>query len=507
MQQLKYIVVILISGYLLSSCTAVLEEEESCTGVDYKSRILSGIINCDATLAAEGGPWLLKGAVLVGKGNKDVTLESLQTIQDNGITLTIEPGTNIKANSEGALVITRGSQIIAEGTKSSPITFSSEDEGFGGSGEWAGVFLQGFAPYYEKGTSQICSAETLCNISTHVGYKYKSRFAGDDIADNSGVMKYVRIAEAGFIVSQEREVESLGLHAVGFGTQLEYIQVHGGMDDGVRMAGGAVNIKHLVLTNNDDDDISVDNGYKGHLQHILIMKDKRKDYPSGANDPRGIEGNNSTTKSVNETAISIANLTTIGGPMVRTDTGFAPTIGLGGKDLRKQPGIYLRGDITTKLINSVVVDFHDCLRIENGLNDTTTATLGNVVTGNCEDDGLSIQQNKLDDSSGALPEVTENNVIHLDDLDIPVQINDNLALLSSFQLDRDVEPEPLSDRTEFKFDKADYAGAVNPGAALSSLHWFNSWIITEATLFDVEAQVAPESETVSEEGETPTKTE
>src|SRR5688500_6840415 len=67
--------------------------------------ILSGKINADKTLES-GKTYKLRGAVYVVDGAK----------------LTIQPGVTIQAEkaSRGTLVVTRGSQIIADGTAEKP---------------------------------------------------------------------------------------------------------------------------------------------------------------------------------------------------------------------------------------------------------------------------------------------------------------------------------------------------------------------------------------------------
>src|SRR6476620_11861466 len=72
--------------------------------------------------------------ILYGKITTNTTLLKKNTylLQDtvyvtNNAVLTIEPGTVIKGDSEtnGALVITKGAQIIANGSETDPIVFTS----------------------------------------------------------------------------------------------------------------------------------------------------------------------------------------------------------------------------------------------------------------------------------------------------------------------------------------------------------------------------------------------
>src|SRR5688500_16651968 len=89
------------------------------------------------------------GLVLSGKINTDRTLKSGNTYKLRGIvyvvdgaTLTIEPGTIIQGekSSRGALIVTRGTKLVANGTKANPIVFTS-DAATPAPGDWGGIVL------------------------------------------------------------------------------------------------------------------------------------------------------------------------------------------------------------------------------------------------------------------------------------------------------------------------------------------------------------------------------
>src|SRR5688500_8194242 len=87
--------------------------------------VLSGKINTDRTLKT-GNTYKLRGIVYVVDGAK----------------LTIEPGVIIQGekSSRGALIITRGTKLIANGTKANPIVFTS-DAATPAPGDWGGIVL------------------------------------------------------------------------------------------------------------------------------------------------------------------------------------------------------------------------------------------------------------------------------------------------------------------------------------------------------------------------------
>ena len=69
---------------------------------------------------------ILSGIVQVGSGNKEISSQAeMDLIVSQGVTLTIEPGTDVRGAADGVLLVTRGSKLEAIGTAAQPITFSS----------------------------------------------------------------------------------------------------------------------------------------------------------------------------------------------------------------------------------------------------------------------------------------------------------------------------------------------------------------------------------------------
>ncbi len=100
-----------------------------------------------------------------------------------------------------------------------------------------------------------------------------SEYGGNDNADNSGVLTFVRIEFPGYEVATGSEVNGLTLNSVGSGTRIEYVQVSYWGDDGFEWFGGAVNLKHIISYRTEDDDFDTDNGFAGMVQFGLIMRD------------------------------------------------------------------------------------------------------------------------------------------------------------------------------------------------------------------------------------------
>ena len=183
----------------------------------------------------------------------------------DGATLTIEPGTKIVSNkdSAGVLVIYRDGKIMADGTSSAPIVFTSA-ESSPAPGDLGGIVIAGQAT--TNGNHAVMEG------GLDPAY---SAFGGTNDTHNSGVIRYVRIEYAGKAVNPGDEVNGLSLYAVGSGTTIDYVQIVRGLDDAFEFFGGTVNCKHLIAYNSADDDFDMDDGYRGKIQFAISIKDPK----------------------------------------------------------------------------------------------------------------------------------------------------------------------------------------------------------------------------------------
>ena len=207
---------------------------------------------------------------------------------NSGVTLTIDAGTKIVSNkdSAGVLVIYRGAKIQAVGSAAEPIVFTSAETN-PEPGDLGGVVIVGQA----KGNGNHSVIEGGVD-GAH------SAFGGNDDADNSGTLKYVRIEYAGKAVNPGDEINGLSLYAVGSGTTIDYVQVIRGLDDAFEFFGGTVNCKHLIAYNCADDDFDMDDGYRGKIQFAISIKDPAfVDAKTGSN--AGDKSNNFEVDNVN----------------------------------------------------------------------------------------------------------------------------------------------------------------------------------------------------------------
>jgi hypothetical protein len=227
------------------SCNTELGGEDGVIGVP-TTTTLSGNINTTTTLTSDK-VWTLKGYVYVTDGAK----------------LIIQPGTVIVSDiaEKGALCIERGAQIIAEGTATKPIVFTSgKAAGERAPGDWGGIIILG------KAKTNRSSEPT---IEGGIG----RAFGGTNDADNSGVLKYVRIEYAGIAAMPNSEINALTLGGVGNGTVIENVQTVYANDDAFEFFGGTVNAKNLYAYATADDDFDFDFGYTGTITNGVAKRD------------------------------------------------------------------------------------------------------------------------------------------------------------------------------------------------------------------------------------------
>ncbi len=224
---------------------------------------LSGDIASDMTLDA----------------NTEYTLEGAVVVKE-GATLTIPAGLTIKAK-EGFgnyLLVERGGKIMAEGTAEAPITFTAEDEANAGPGYWGGLIINGYA--------RISGVEgTVTEGATEIDNNQP--YGGDDNADNSGVLRYVKLLYTGARSNADVEHNGLTLNAVGNGTVIENIYIADGADDAIEFFGGSVNVTGLLAVNCDDDMFDFTQGYCGTLKDCYGRWEAG--FTSTEEDPRGVE--------------------------------------------------------------------------------------------------------------------------------------------------------------------------------------------------------------------------
>jgi hypothetical protein len=188
--------------------------------------------------------------------------------------LTIEPGVRIFGSGGlDYLLVQRGSQIFAEGTAAEPIILTSRQSVLGTTGvdsigQWGGMIINGRAPISLCPTG-VTPPNAACEAQIEGS---NALYGGNSVADNSGILRFVRMQHSGFEILPGNELNGITFGGVGTGTLVENVQVHNSSDDGIEMFGGTVNLRNIVLTGNDDDSYDTDTGFVGALQNLIVVQ-------------------------------------------------------------------------------------------------------------------------------------------------------------------------------------------------------------------------------------------
>lgn len=223
----------------LASCSA----DDDPVIPEPEPSVLQGSITSDLTLKS-GNSYTLNGELLIKEG----------------ATLNIEPGVKIVAQYDDRvdyILIEQGAKINAEGTASDPIVMTSSKEE---PGAWGGIHICGRAHTNAeggKGSSEIGGAV----------------YGGDNDADNSGVLKYVRVEYTGYAFDEEHEANGMTFYGVGNATVVENCEAYHGSDDGFEFFGGSVNVKNMVVVNCSDDSFDWTEGWNGKGENLVAFQE------------------------------------------------------------------------------------------------------------------------------------------------------------------------------------------------------------------------------------------
>ena len=187
-------------------------------------------------------------------------------------TLTISAGTNIVANLESALVVTRGAKLVAEGTATSPIVFSSSPvTGRHTPGGWGGLLLLGDA-------LTNAGDVPLGALGGPTSPDARARYGGTNDSGSCGTLRYVRVEFAGDILpGAVQNSPGLGLAGCGSGTVVDFVQTHLTLDTAIKVWGGSVGLRHVVATRSYGDAIHLTAGFHGRMQFVVAQNDPARD--------------------------------------------------------------------------------------------------------------------------------------------------------------------------------------------------------------------------------------
>ncbi|KAL1523603.1 hypothetical protein AB1Y20_018539 [Prymnesium parvum] len=134
------------------------------------------------------------------------------------------------------LRVERGGRLIASGTADAPVTLD-----FAGTG--GGVIIMGRAP-----------------VAHDVPPPPLYPFGGEDWADSSGVLRYLRVWHSR---------RGIALFGVGNSTVVEHCEVAHSESNGFELHGGSVDVRHISAIFSNESAVTIGGGYVGRLQYVF----------------------------------------------------------------------------------------------------------------------------------------------------------------------------------------------------------------------------------------------
>ena len=336
----------------LAFCTAFSQQEKGIIGFnnwlnpwtefkpnkieyDTPTQILSGDISEDMTLRKRE-VYLLSGDVFV----------------TDSTTLTIEPGTVIIGDfdTKASLTITNGSKIIAEGTHTDPIVFTSS-RSVKKPGDWGGIFILGDAPTSKFGNEASINYNLKSSSFANVSY------GGENTESNSGVLKYVRIEYAGKRTKRFGYFNGLTLAGVGDETIIENVMVSYCHGNSFNILGGNVILDKMVSYKTSSNDYEFNLGAQVYLFNSLAV---RSPYVSGSSVSRcmnilAYDDKEDVDFSRAQTSINAKNLT-----LINLSKDLANDIHIG----LVNEGIYVGESASFSIDKSVISGFNPAVLME-----------------------------------------------------------------------------------------------------------------------------------------------
>ncbi len=396
----------------------------------------------------------LDGAVFIGEdvggdaANPDTSAASA--------ILTIDAGTTIFGRSgQDYLVVSRGSQLRSNGTATAPVVMTSRKEVLNEDfdpvndrGEWGGLVINGRAPINDCSVDGIAGGAADCEKS---GEGSSGLFGGNSPTDNSGNLFYTRVSFAGNLINDEDELNGIAFQGVGSGTQVDFVQVHNNVDDGVEMFGGKVNLKHLVLTGIGDDSVDWTDGWQGNAQFVIVQQ--ASDVGDRGIEADNREGNDDVTPRSNP---NFSNFTFIGG--ASGDTGMV-----------------LRRGTAGNFMNGIITGFQDA-----GLDIDSASTAALATAGDITFDSILLVENNANlESDDATEDAAQNGAFAAGSNNVDSTGNSTLSGSPAVIPGANESAVPATDPTAFGsfFDDVDYIGAVRDADDT----WYQGWtlLVTE----------------------------
>ncbi|MEM9669505.1 MAG: hypothetical protein AAF950_11325 [Pseudomonadota bacterium] len=355
--------------------------------------VINTPVSGEVTLTA-GNLYRLDGSVFVGADAGSDPENPTPTAATG--TLTVEPGVTIFGNGAAGqvdlLTVSRGSQIFVNGSSAAPVVLTSRadlenggDVRAGVTGEIGGLAINGRAPVNECTIDATAIPGSVdCEQNGEGG---SGLFGGATLDDNSGVLNFLQIRYAGFLFNDEDELNGLALQGVGSGTEIDFIQILNGNDDGVEWFGGTASASHIVVTGAEDDSLDWTDGWTGTAQYVIVIQNP--------GDDNGIEADNNGNSDIPDAA----NLLPRSRPVVANLTL------IGGGDTTSGEGILLRDGGDGAVVNAIVTGFGQGLEFDNDAPPVAPTVDSVALSGNGENQ---VDTDLLDDASDNILEFANN---------------------------------------------------------------------------------------------------
>ncbi|MFZ4467149.1 MAG: hypothetical protein ACOYO7_08850, partial [Phycisphaerales bacterium] len=207
-----------------------------------------------------------------------------------GATLTIEAGTVIASEAGGSLAVGRDGRIVADGSASEPIIFTStadratwtvanpQGSWRAAANEWGNLTIMGNgyigkygngAPAGNTATPNAANFANMEGLVATGATDTRVRYGGGNDQDDSGTLRYASFRYGGKVVGIGTELNGISLGGVGQGTEIDHVEIMNNVDDGIEIWGGKVDLKYFSIWNIGDDSFDLDHGWRGRAQFGL----------------------------------------------------------------------------------------------------------------------------------------------------------------------------------------------------------------------------------------------
>ncbi len=307
----------------------------------------------------------------------------------NGATLTIEPGTVIKGDYEtnGALIITKGSRIVADGKETDPIIFTS-NRPQKKAGDWCGVVILGDAPINRFGGAASLAYD-LDPANTMYG--------GATSISDSGIMRFVRIEFAGKKIKGFKDFSALTIAGVGSKTVIDNVMCSFANNISFEILGGDLNLNKLVTLKSNGDDFRFSQGTQCRIDNSVSIRDS---YYSTSERSRCLNVASYDKREQADFSKKMSNVVVSNFTMVNNSKTFAQDLSQG---LVKE-AVFVHENTDLSIKKSVISGFNPAIILDEGIaietKNLSKLKLSQIYFNNCKGNIFSENSTNNEDLEG-----------------------------------------------------------------------------------------------------------